>query len=77
MDNQYNILEDSEEVLTFKVFNEDGTPADHTPWFHRKELEKLKKAIGKPGWIPDARVRYLMRKQVKIMLLSLMNNSKH
>tara|TARA_Y100001963_G_scaffold151247_1_gene233749 strand:- start:2115 stop:4526 length:2412 start_codon:yes stop_codon:yes gene_type:complete len=68
LDNQYVILrahiggDDSGAVLTYKLFKPDGTPADHTPWFRRKELETLRDDIGKPNWRPDARVQYLMDK---------------
>jgi len=62
LDNQYAALRAHGDVLTYKVFKPDGTPADHTPWFRREELEALRDAIGKPGWRPDARVQYLMDK---------------
>ena len=62
LDNQYAALRARGDVLTYKLFNPDNTPADHTPWFRREELETLRDAIGKPGWRPDARVQYLMDK---------------
>ena len=68
LDNQYAILrahiggDKSGAVLTYKLFNPDGKPADHTPWFRREELETLRDDIGKPNWRPDARVQYLMDK---------------
>tara|TARA_R100001082_G_scaffold99711_1_gene68554 strand:+ start:1013 stop:3397 length:2385 start_codon:yes stop_codon:yes gene_type:complete len=62
LDNQYAALRAHGDVLTYKVFKPDGTPADHTPWFRRTELEALRDGIGKPGWRPDARVQYLMDK---------------
>ena len=62
LDAQYAALRVKGDVLTYKVFNPDNTPADHTPWFTGDELEKLKNEMGKEGWIPDARVEYLMDK---------------